>query len=60
MEWYIFFCDIQDNNEILFFWLIVDYIEEMMLIIYMLMVGEVCECFFDIYCSVRGLFIVYY
>lgn len=59
LDCYIFLCLIQDNNEILFFCLFEEYLEEMMLIIYIFMVGQVCQEFLKIYWIYCGLFIFY-
>ena len=51
--------NVQDTNETLFFKLIIDYLEEMMPIIYTPTVGLACQMFSQIYRRKRGFFIAY-
>ena len=50
---------LQDNNEVLFYRLLLDHIEEMTPIVYTPVVAEACRHFSDIYRRPRGLFISY-
>ena len=50
---------LQDNNEILFYRLLLDHIEEMTPIVYTPVVAEACRHFSEIYRRPRGLFISY-
>ena len=50
---------LQDNNEVLFYRLLLDHIEEMMPIVYTPVVAEACRHFSQIYRRPRGLFISY-
>lgn len=59
MNKHIYLRAIQDNNETVFYRLLVDHLEEMMPIIYTPTVGDACEQFSDIYRSARGLFLSY-
>lgn len=59
MNKHIYLRAIQDNNETVFYRLLVDHLEEMMPIIYTPTVGDACEQFSDIYRSSRGLFLSY-
>jgi malate dehydrogenase (oxaloacetate-decarboxylating) len=50
---------LQDNNEVLFYRLLLDHIEEMMPIVYTPVVAEACKHFSHIYRRPRGLFVSY-
>lgn len=56
---YIYLRDLQDSNEILFYNLICNYIEEMLPIVYTPTVGFGCQRFSQIYRRPRGIFIAY-
>lgn len=59
IERHIYLRALQDNNEILFYRLVLDHIEEMMPIVYTPVVASGCEQFSHIYRRPRGLFISY-
>jgi malate dehydrogenase (oxaloacetate-decarboxylating) len=59
IERHIYLRALQDTNEVLFYRLVLDHIEEMMPIVYTPVVGQVCEQFSHIYRRPRGLFIPY-
>jgi malate dehydrogenase (oxaloacetate-decarboxylating) len=50
---------LQDNNEVLFYRLLLDHIEEMTPIVYTPVVAEACQHFSHIYRRPRGLFVSY-
>jgi malate dehydrogenase (oxaloacetate-decarboxylating) len=50
---------LQDTNEILFYRLLLDHIEEMLPILYTPTVGQACQQFSHIYRRSRGLFVAY-
>src|SRR5579863_8147515 len=56
---HIYLRQLQDNNEVLFYRLLLDHIEEMMPIVYTPTVAEACRHFSQIYRRPRGLFISY-
>jgi len=59
LEKHIYLRNLQDTNETLFYRLVLDYIDEMLPIIYTPVVGEACQKFSEIYRRARGLFIAY-
>lgn len=59
LEQHIYLRALQDRNEVLFYRFVLEYLEEMMPIIYTPTVGESCEFFHHIYRQPRGLFISY-
>jgi malate dehydrogenase (oxaloacetate-decarboxylating) len=59
MNRHIYLRQLQDNNEVLFYRLLLDHIEEMTPIVYTPVVAEACRNFSNIYRRPRGLFISY-
>lgn len=59
LDKHIYLRNVQDTNETLYFRLIIDYLEEMMPIIYTPTVGLACQVFSQIYRRKRGIFITY-
>lgn len=59
LERHIYLRSLQDTNEVLFYRLLLDHIEEMMPIVYTPVVGQACQRFSHIYRRARGLFISY-
>lgn len=59
IEKYIYLRDLQDSNETLFYNLILEYISEMMPVVYTPVVGLGCQRYSHIYRRPRGLFISY-
>jgi malate dehydrogenase (oxaloacetate-decarboxylating) len=59
LDKHIYLRNIQDTNETLYFRLIIDYLSEMMPIIYTPTVGLACQLFSEIYRRKRGVFISY-
>ncbi len=54
---HIYLRAVQDNNETLFYRLLIEHLVEMLPIIYTPTVGDACEHFSDIYRSARGLIV---
>lgn len=59
LERHIYLRALQDENEVLFYRLMQDYIGEMMPVVYTPTVGEACQRFSHIYRHPRGLFVAY-
>ncbi|MGP0063589.1 MAG: NAD-dependent malic enzyme [Isosphaeraceae bacterium] len=59
LERHIYLRALQDTNEVLFYRLLLDHIEEMMPIVYTPVVAQACEQFSHIYRRPRGLFLSY-
>ena len=59
LERHIYLRALQDTNEVLFYRLLLDHIEEMTPIVYTPIVAQACEQFSHIYRRPRGLFISY-
>ena len=59
LERHIYLRALQDNNEVLFYRLLLDHIEEMTPIVYTPVVAQGCEQFSHIYRRPRGIFISY-
>ncbi len=59
LERHIYLRALQDRNEILFYRLVIDHIDEMLPMIYTPVVGEACQHFHEIYRKPRGLYIAY-
>jgi malate dehydrogenase (oxaloacetate-decarboxylating) len=59
LERHIYLRALQDTNEVLFYKLLLDHIEEMMPIVYTPVVAQACQQFSQIYRRPRGLFISY-
>src|SRR5467141_5290066 len=59
LERHIYLRALQDTNEVLFYRLIVDHIEEMTPLVYTPVVGLACQQFSHIYRRPRGLFLSY-
>jgi malate dehydrogenase (oxaloacetate-decarboxylating) len=59
LERHIYLRQLQDTNEVLFYRLVLDHIDEMMPIVYTPTVAQGCQLFSNIYRRPRGLFISY-
>jgi malate dehydrogenase (oxaloacetate-decarboxylating) len=59
IEKHIYLRQLQDENETLFYRLLLEHVEEMMPIVYTPVVGEACQRFSHIYRRARGVFISY-
>ncbi|MGL5742161.1 MAG: NAD-dependent malic enzyme [Legionella sp.] len=59
LEQYSFLRDLQDNNETLFYSLIIHNIEKVLPIVYTPIVGEGCQRFSEVFRKPRGLFLSY-
>ena len=59
LERHIYLRALQDNNEVLFYRLVLDHLEEMMPIVYTPVVAAGCQEFSHIYRRPRGLFVPY-
>jgi malate dehydrogenase (oxaloacetate-decarboxylating) len=59
LERFSFLRNLQDNNETLFYSLILHHIEETLPLVYTPTVGEACQKFSEIFRKARGLFISY-
>ncbi len=56
---HIFLRDVQDENETLFYRLLLEHVEEMMPLVYTPVVGLACQQFSHIYRRPRGVFVAY-
>jgi len=56
---HVYLRDLQDENETLFYRLLLDHVEEMMPLVYTPVVGLACQEFSHIYRRARGVFVAY-
>ncbi len=59
LERHVYLRALQDTNEVLFYRLLLEHIEEMLPMVYTPVVGQACQLFSHIYRRPRGLFISY-
>ena len=59
LERYVFLASLQDRNEVLFFRLLQEHIQEMAPVIYTPVVGLACQSYSHIYRRPRGLYLAY-
>lgn len=59
LDKFIYLTALHDRNEVLFYRLVYEHIDEMMPIVYTPVVGEACEHFSHIYRTGRGIYIAY-
>lgn len=59
LEKYVYLRDLQDSNEILFYSLLIEHLEEMLPIVYTPTVGLGCQQFSHVYRRPRGIYIAY-
>lgn len=59
LQKYLYLRDLQDSNEVLYYYLLTQHVEEMLPIVYTPTVGEACQLFSSIYRRPRGAYISY-
>jgi malate dehydrogenase (oxaloacetate-decarboxylating) len=59
LDKFVYLTALHDRNEVLFYRLVYEHIDEMMPIVYTPVVGEACEKFSHIYRTGRGIYIAY-